>query len=255
MSAVPEDRLENYLVRGLIDFDDVSYDEHAELLYKLSGQMVSHLRSYLPDDDAVLNVLQAHNQSLVKLIHAQMEDHFHQDATSYEVHVSKGFTTLSPATFAAPEDEEPRPFRTPVDEKRDIRRMLFGGFAKCLYPVQKFDSDTERRFAVVLENDANVEKWVKPGKGAFRIHYSAESEYEPDFVAEAATTRYLCEPKAENEMEDETVQAKARAASEWCRNATKVSDKPWKYLLIPHTAIDESKTLEGLAGAYTYESD
>ncbi len=254
ISAVPEDRLENHLVRGLIDFDDVSYDEHAELLYKLSGQMVSHLRSYLPDDDAVLNVLQAHNQSLVKLIHAQMEEHFQQDSTSYEVHVSKGFTTLSPATFAAPEDEEPRSFRVPVDDKRDIRKMLFGGFEKCLYPVQKFDSDTgERRFAVVLENDPDVEKWVKPGKGVFRIYYSGESEYEPDFVVESKTARYLCEPKAENMMGDETVLAKARAASEWCRNATEVGGKPWKYLLIPHTAIDESKTLAGLAGAHTYD--
>lgn len=254
VSAVPEDRLENHLIRGLIDFDDVSYDEHAELLYKLSGQMVAHLRSYLPDDDAVLNVLQAHNQSLVKLIHAQMEEHFQQEATSYEVHVSKGFTTLSPATFAAPEDEEPRSFRVPLEEKRDIRNMLFGGFEKCLYPVQKFDSDTgERRFAVVLENDPDVEKWVKPGKGVFRIYYSGESEYEPDFVVETETARYLCEPKAENMMEDETVLAKARAASEWCRNAGTVSDKPWKYLLIPHTAIDESKTLEGLAAAHLYE--
>jgi type III restriction enzyme len=32
---VEENRLEDYLVRGLIDFDDISYDDHAALLYKL----------------------------------------------------------------------------------------------------------------------------------------------------------------------------------------------------------------------------
>ena len=40
-----EARLEDYLVFGLIDYDDISYDDHAELLYKLSGQCIQHLRS------------------------------------------------------------------------------------------------------------------------------------------------------------------------------------------------------------------
>ncbi|NLE59565.1 MAG: DEAD/DEAH box helicase family protein, partial [Planctomycetes bacterium] len=35
---IKEKRPEDYLVRGLIDFDDISYDEHAGLLYKLAGQ-------------------------------------------------------------------------------------------------------------------------------------------------------------------------------------------------------------------------
>jgi len=34
----PEQRLEDYVVRGLVDFDDISYDEHADLLYDLAGQ-------------------------------------------------------------------------------------------------------------------------------------------------------------------------------------------------------------------------
>jgi len=39
-------RIEDYLVRALIDFDDISYDHHADLLYDLAGQMVKHLRGY-----------------------------------------------------------------------------------------------------------------------------------------------------------------------------------------------------------------
>ena len=64
--SIPEDRLENYLVRGLIDFNDVSYDDHAELLYKLAGQVVGHLQSYLSNEDDVRNVLQYHQKSLVE---------------------------------------------------------------------------------------------------------------------------------------------------------------------------------------------
>ncbi len=37
--------LEDYLVFGLMDFDDIDYNGDGVLLYKLAGQLVSHLRS------------------------------------------------------------------------------------------------------------------------------------------------------------------------------------------------------------------
>src|SRR5205823_4688801 len=46
-----ESRLENYIVSGLVDFDDVSYDHHADLLYDLAAQVVKHFRTYLSEDD------------------------------------------------------------------------------------------------------------------------------------------------------------------------------------------------------------
>jgi type III restriction enzyme len=50
--------------------------------------------------------------------------------------------------------------------------------------------------------------------------------------------------------------AKANAATEWCTHASahekKHGGKPWKYLLIPHDAIADNKTLQGLAATYTY---
>jgi hypothetical protein len=141
----------------------------------------------------------------------------------------------------------------PVDEKKNIRSMVFGGFDKCIYPVQKFDSDTERRFAVILENDKAVNKWIKPGKGNFQIHYSSDSLYEPDFVAETDNGYFLCEPKAENEMEDAIVKDKAKAAAEWCKHASGVSPKPWTYILIPHTAIDETKSLASLSTQFSFQ--
>lgn len=245
-----EDRLENYLVRGLIDKDDINYDEHARLLYKLSGQLIDKLRTYLSDENEIRNVLLYCNDQYVRLIHAQMQEHFDDGATDYEVIISKGFNTLSPSAFNAPADEEPRPFRQPVDEKKNIRTMLFGGFQKCLFPIQKFDSDSERRFAVILENDNEVLKWLKPSKGTFKIEYAGESSYEPDFVAETEKAYYLCEPKAESEVEDDIVQLKTQAASEWCKHASTVGRKSWHYVLIPHTAIEESKTLAGLAAQY-----
>ncbi|MEK6756462.1 MAG: DEAD/DEAH box helicase family protein, partial [Bacteroidota bacterium] len=257
--VVPEDRLEDYLVRGLIDFNDICYDDHAVLLYKLADEVVAHLRSYLKNEEEVLNVLQYHQQALVNLLHAQMQDHYEEKATAYEAHVSKGFKTLCPNNYSAPAGETERDFRAPVADKQDIRRMLFSGFRRCLYRVQKFDSDPERRFAVVLENSKEVMKWFKPAKGDFQIHYSSEASYEPDFVAETTTAKYLCEPKNASELTDDEVQAKARAAAEWCRHATthelKHGGKPWSYLLIPHDVISDNKTLQGLTVTYTYRDE
>jgi type III restriction enzyme len=254
---MPEAKFEDYLVRGLMDFNDVSYDDHSELLYSLAMQTVTHLRSYLKNEDEVLNVLQYHQRALVNLIHAQMQDHYEEKAASYEAHVSKGFVTLTPNNYSTAADETTRDFRTPVTEKQEIRKMLFGGFRKCLYREQKFDSDSERRFAVILENDKEVLKWFKPAKGNFQIHYSNDRSYEPDFVAETKTAKFLCEPKGASEMDDRDVLAKAKAASEWCKHASdhesRHSGKPWKYLLIPHDAISDNKTIQGLAATHTHQ--
>ena len=253
---VPENRLEDYLVRGLIDFDDIQYDDHAKLLYNLAGQMVSHLKSYLGTDEDVLNVLQYHQQTLVNLIHAQMQDHYEENAAGYEAVLSKGFTTLRSHSYSASVQEPARNFRQPVDEKHLVRGMLFGGFKKCLYSIQKFHSDTERRFSVVLENDHDVLKWVKPGREDFQIHYHHDEAYEPDFVVETKTAKYLCEPKRADQMNQEDVLAKAKAATTWCQQATEHEKthggKSWSYLLIRHDAITENKTLQGLASGFLF---
>jgi type III restriction enzyme len=179
-----------------------------------------------------------------------------EKATAYEAHVSKGFTTPRPYNYSAPADETERDFYAPVVERQDIRKMLFSGFKKCLYRVQKFDSDTERRFAVVLENDKEVLKWFKPAKGDFQIHTASDASYEPDFVVETKEEKYLCESKSAAEMEDRDVLEKAQAAAEWCSHATKHEaengGKPWTYLLIPHDVITDNKTLKGLAASFTH---
>jgi hypothetical protein len=213
-AVAAERRLEDYLIRKLIDFDDISYDDHATLLYKLAGQMLAHLRSYLANEDDVFNVLVTHTRQLVDLIYAEMQQHYFETATSYEVKITKGFRTLRSTSVLAAADEDIRPFRRPVDEKRYIRGMVFGGFARCLCDRQKFDSDSERRFALVLENEKRDLKWFKPGRGIFAIHYRAgidEGDYEPDFVVETASVNYLCEPKQKDNMNDPVVVAKAEA--------------------------------------------
>ena len=181
-------------------------------------------------------------------IHTQMLKHFWEKASGFEVQVSRGFTPLKSCNFTATANQPPRSYRETVLETSKIKQMLFGGFEKCLYPLQKFDSDTERRFAVLLERDA--QKWFKPAKGQFQIYYklgTEQPEYVPDFVAETADAIFMVETKAKTEMEALDVQAKADAARRWCSHASDYAleqgTKLWRYLLIPHDEVKEDRQL------------
>ena len=133
-----------------------------------------------------------------------------------------------------------------------MSRYLFGGFKRCLYEVQKFDSEAERKLAAILERDAM--KWFKPAKGQFQIiyrHGADHLEYVPDFVAETKDSVFMLEPKASNQMEDPVVLAKKEAAVKWCAHASDHAQnhggKPWQYVLIPHNEIATNMILEALA--------
>jgi hypothetical protein len=243
---------------GLLSYDDLSYDAHADLLYALAGQYVAHLRTYLPEE-SVANVLQSQGNQLAKTIHTQMQGHYYEGATAYEVQITKGFVTLRDSTFSAVAGETDGNFRQPTAEKEYIRGLLFGGFAHCLYPRQRFASDPERRFAVILENDGAVHKWFDPDKELFQIYYGGDHRYQPDFVVETTTDKLLCEIKRSDLVDsDPLVQKKAEAEALWCRRATAHEQahggKPWSYLVIPHNVLTEDKTLPALLGAYRRHS-
>lgn len=64
----------------------------------------------------------------------------------------------------------------------------------------------------------------------------------------------MLEPKASNMMTDAEVLAKRDVAVAWCRQASDHSKsyggKPWTYVLIPHSAIAENMTVDGLVQRY-----
>jgi len=209
--------------------------------------MVRHLRSYLSEDEARA-VLDRDRRLIADNIHAQMMAHFWEKASGYEVQVSRGFTALRPSTYTAAAKHPVHNFRETVEDKGRIKQMLFGGFQRCLYPLQKFQSDSERRFAVILDRD--TDKWFRPVKGQFQIFYkyaSEQPEYVPDFVAEANGKIYMVETKARGDLADAEVQAKADAAAKWCQHARDYAQanggKPWQYLMIPHDEINEARRL------------
>ena len=243
-----EERLEDYLVKNLIDFEDISYDDQSDLLYDLSKQLIAHLGTYLKTDEDIRNVTLYHQKQLAGFIHAQMLEHQTRIDSDFEVKISRGFTALKEIAFTADKGAAPAHFRTSKFDKSQISKMIFTGFSKCLYQFVKFDSDTERRFSVILEQESL--RWFKPAKGQFQIYYPMGndiSEYVPDFVAETADTIYMIETKAENQINAMEVQSKKKAAQAWCGYASehnaKNKGKPWKYLLISHESVKDNMTL------------
>jgi len=251
-----EERLENYIIRHLMDYDSIDYDSQADLLYKLAGQVIDHLRSYLATDEDVENVALNHGRVWADFIFQQMKEHYWETPTDYQVSANTQFTVLKAQNFNISGPDSIRHYTQGVTPRSDTKKYVFEGFEKCCYYRQKFDSDDERRFAVLIDSafEKSVQLWIKPGSRQFQIEYASGKGYEPDFVVETTAEKLIVEIKARNELEDKIVQAKTRAAVQWVTNANAVTKeidgKAWAYLLIPGDAITESATLAGLTASY-----
>ena len=104
-----------------------------------------------------------------------------------------------------------------------------------------YTNSTPRRkkdFAVILEQDKGVVKWLRPAQNQFRIYWQNNSKlYHPDFISETEHGDLHDRDEKEMDMDTAMVQEKARAAEQYCRAATEFTfrngGKPWTYILIP----------------------
>ena len=164
----------------------------------------------------------------------------------------KAVMLCTPSAYSHVAEQPVASYLVSPSDKSNMPKYLFGGFKRCLYPIQKFDSNPERLLAVICERDSL--RWFKPAKGQFHIFYrqgADHPEYQPDFVAETGEMIYMLEPKMKREMDDPVVLAKKEAAMIWCAQASDHAKahgaKSWRYALIPHDAIAENMTVKGLA--------
>jgi type III restriction enzyme len=153
-----------------------------------------------------------------------------------------------------------RDYRSPPERLSDMKRFIFVGFQKSCYNMAKFDSDPERRMAVILEQDPSVQLWMKPGPNQFKIYDEDNAPYQPDFVVETNSDKLIIETKRASEVTNPLVLRKADAAALWCHIANRVtgaqgSDKPWSYLLVPETAVLTNATIGGLRATHTRSVD
>lgn len=141
-------------------------------------------------------------------------------------------------------------FKKEVPDKKNIKQYLFEGYKKSYYSENAFDSDDERRLSVVLEEDSEVIRFIKPPLNQLGLFYKAAKQYNPDFLAETADKKYMIEVKATNQTDNEDVQEKAKAALKWCECASKVDadGKTWEYRLVPGDKIVVGNTFKYVIG-------
>lgn len=58
-----------------------------------------------------------------------------------------------------------------------------------------FDSDTERLFSIVLEEDSNVIYWIKPPLNQLGFFWQAGQQYNSEFLVETENKKFHVESK------------------------------------------------------------
>ncbi len=254
--TVSEPRPENRLVTALMDFNDVDYHAHDVLINRLAGEVVAYLRTKVTDEAKVEAILQHHRSVIAELIRMQLSRNFQVEERRYEVDVRGECRIHSESTFEGIAGDVIRSVRDEVADPIAIRSMIFGSFRRCVVDRQKFDTDTERKFALLCEDDSTVVKWLKPTAKNLTIPWHRDHEHRPDFIVETKTANYLCETKRRIDLDDQDVKDKAVAGAVWCHHASKYSTanrgNPWSYLLIPHDAVTGAATMPGLAAKFTF---
>ncbi|MDE5773949.1 MAG: hypothetical protein K2H86_05780, partial [Muribaculaceae bacterium] len=235
------------LIVSLIDFDDIDYDEISDLLYKLVGQAIDAIRRNAPgiSDDDLNERVHAYKQSISDNIYKQMKEHYRIIPGEFKINKVLPFSKILDQPIIV-NNWGTLDFHEPVPtQKSAVVKFVYVGFKKSYYTKYRFDSSTELDFAYILETNNEVLKWIRPVPNQFNIYWSnGAKKYEPDFIVETADAIYMCETKAEKDVNDADVQAKAEAACEFCRRATeftaKNGGKSWHYIIIPHTLVDRS---------------
>ena len=246
-----EERPENYIVRHLIGFPEVDYDSGADLLYKLSGQVIERLRGYLANEEEVEAVALEHGRKLAEFIFQQMRSHFRETPVEYRAKRVRAFKMLKPQQ-AQYDPKRVKPLGEAAEPLSATKSFLFMGGNKAPYRINRFDSDPERRLAHALDGDRfpEVMKWLRPACGQFSIEYDRNRRYDPDIVVECVDRKLIVEVKSTGMMNDPEVLEKARAARQWVEEANTFAaegdGKPWHYVLLDEKDVTEAMTLKTL---------
>jgi superfamily II DNA or RNA helicase len=222
---------ENRLAYNLFEYyDDIAETEENEKLVTLLTQQAILFLQEKSSDEYFKKMIDSQHLAISEEIHRQMALHY----TPSEVQIQPLETAVcfEPIHFCLSNGDFPVHYSSSIPQDCPFTSILWKGFQKSIYKMNKFDSIPELLFAGILERDSSVLEWVKPPR-----RMAILSGYEPDFFVETEDYRYLCEIKKASECGSDDVIQKAEIALEWCVAVNEQSTKPWSYLLIPHDKV------------------
>lgn len=239
----------NTLACMLLDCDalsEISVDEDADYILDVVQQYLAQIEGSDEDKNKIVRrYAKLIIEDIVKQIHANM------DRKTFYTHViQRDLIVFRKAVKNVRADGGEVNFRKTIANKSEIKKYVFNGYKKSYYNTNAFDSDTERLFSVVLEDDADVIRWIKPPLNQLGLFWQAGQQYNPDFLVETSTTKYMVEVKAKNEVNNPEVIGKAKEGIKWCKYASMVDfdKKPWEYKLITDDVIAVGNSLKYILG-------
>lgn len=245
------DTPENAIVKLLLVHENIEYDECVDLMYSLIDQLKEHFYGYLNDDSEVQKVLTQRRKSIADNIYAQMNQHFYKEETTYTTTDMRPFSKIQVGFGGKYISDDIYDYKATI-APQDVKSKIFKGFKKSCHSLYKFKNNTEKTFAIILEREDIVLKWMCPNLRQFTIYYDRDSSkrYQPDFIVETTNCIYMIETKDSRMLNDATVIKKARAATEYCSAATnfnnKYGGKPWKYVLISHEEVRLNSSFDNM---------
>ena len=238
---------EHTIVSLLWNKPEIDYEKCSELLFKLSKQAIEKLKSYLSDDE-VVSVIKERKTQIADFIYSQMKENLVIEEAPVIAKEVRPFVKIEDHNYSKILKDNLLSYNQTV-EARDIKKKVFTGFLKACHSAYKFDSIPEKDFVTCLENDSNVQKWLRPAFNQFNIMWNRNGDrYEPDFIVETNDAIYMIEIKRDDQIILDEVQKKKIAALKYCEDATEYNKangkKEWKYIIIPGSEVKFSRTMK-----------
>lgn len=244
--ALMENDPGNFLAAALLDEIPEFCADDADYILDVVEQ---YLKLIEGDFDTRKKIVRRYATAIVedlrKQIYAAKEEH-----TEFLYHVQKDLIVFGSGVRNIRKNNGVLHYTKEIRDKKNIRQYVFEGYKKSYYSQNAFDSDDERRFSVILEEDDAVLRFIKPPLNQLGLFYKAGKQYNPDFIVETDDAKYVIEIKAANRTEDIDVLDKAKSAIQWCSCATDVDTdhKPWYFKLIPGQEIIIGNTFKYMIG-------
>ena len=185
----------NTLACMLLDaISELSYDD-ADFVIEVVKQYLSQIPG---DEENKRRIVRRYATLIVSDIRKQVYEHM--DRKTEDIHIVQKDLILFRKFVKNVKDEGKVKFDKTFSDKSNIKKYLFTGYKKSYYPANAFDSDTERIFSVILEEDPDVIRWIKPPLNQLGLFWKAGQQYNPDFLVETSTGKFMVEVRAANEV-------------------------------------------------------
>ena len=235
----------NTLACMLLDaISELSYDD-ADFVIDVVEQYLAQIPG---DEENKRRIVRRYATLIVTDIRKQIYEHM--DRKTQDIHIiQKDLILFRRFVKNVKEDGKVR-FDKPFTDKSNIKKYLFTGYKKSYYPANAFDRDSERQFSIILEEDPDVIRWIKPPLNQLGLFWKAGQQYNPDFLVETTAGKFMVEVKALNEVTSDEVVSKAREGIKWCRFASTADPdhKKWEYKLVSDDNIHPGNTCKYTLG-------